>query len=383
MIPQVNILITKFPYHSRLSGVEKHTFQIVRHFQGRECKFFLMSSCSVMLSEFKKRGWNAKRWWLGLPPVNRFTKILFVLTWPAVEIMGLIGLVYFKRKYNTQKLYCLTLADKLILTPLARVLGYEVIWLEHLSLDPIVTKNVFKTVYKIYSRFVKIIAISNFVRNQLAEMGIKNVEVIYHGVNIDQYYKQADIFEAMAEKRFAFERKNTFRIGCVSRLESLRGLEYLIKAVAILRKEFDDIDLVIVGEGSQREHLQWVAEQLGVDNDVKFVGYKDNFVDWICDFDVFVLPSLRESLGLILVEALAYGRPVIATNIGGIPEIIENNIGGVLVEPQNPRALANAIYTLKRDPIRARELARAGREKIIEQFSLNKMLEEYKKILVG
>lgn len=381
MVPEGNVLITKFPFHSSLSGVEKHTFQIVENLNSAGMRFFLLSSCPVMLAEFKKRGWQCQRWWLGLAPVNFGAQMLFAVAFPFLIISALVGLIYFKIKFRTNKLYCLTLAEKLVMTPLARILGYRVFWLEHLSASPVITDNPLLFLYKWWSRLAQIIAVSDFVKRELDEVGVKNVMVIRHGIDIEKYKKQQDIYGAMAKQRRGNNQK-IFRVGAVCRLEKIKGLEYLIKAIDLLKDEIPEIDLVLVGEGTQRRHLEWLIEALNLENKVKLVGYKDNFLDWIYDFDVFVLASLKESLGIILMEALACGKPVISTAVGGVPEIIENEKQGLLVDPADPAALAAAILRLYKDKALAECLAAAGREVVARDFTLAKMLEEYGGILL-
>lgn len=371
-------MITKFPFHSSLGGVEHHTFNVVENLSRVGCQFFLLTSCPVMISEFKKRGWQYKSWWFGKPPVNKPGKIMFLFTWPFLMISAIIALFHFKYKYQINRLYCLTLGEKLIMTPFAKLLGYKTYWAEYLSVDPFIIKNPYRFLYRLWSRYAKVLCVSQYIADDLKKIGIKNTVVIYHGINVNYYQKQQDMFQVMAKRRFSFERKNTFRLGCVSRLEKQRGLDYLIKAVAFLKKEIENIDLIIVGEGSERQNLQWLINQLDLRKEVKLIGYKENLVDWISDFDVFVLPSVRESLGVIILEALACQKPVIATRVGGIPEIIQHKENGVLINPRSPREIVQTVYFLKNHPEYARKLIFNGCKTVQEKFTLEKMIEQFK-----
>lgn len=382
MLPETRILITKFPFHSRPAGVEKHTFQIVENFEGRGARFFLLSSCPVMLSEFKKRGWQVQRWWLGLAPVSALTKWLFFASSPLLIISAAFALAYFKLKYKIDKLYCLTLTEKLVMTPIAWLIGYRVLWLEHLSIEPVITENIFRPLYVLLSTLATVVAISEYVKKELNDISVEDVKVVYHGVDFEKYKKQEDIFGSMADSKLNEQKRKSFRIGCVSRLEKLRGLEYLIKAIDLLKEKIPELDCVIVGEGTERGTLTWLVNQLELQNKVKLVGYKDNFLEWIYDFDIFVLPSLKESLGIILVEAMACAKPVVATAVGGIQEIVENEKNGLLVEPRNPSALAAAIWRLYQDEALKKRLAASGRESGQGKFSLTRMLDEYRQILL-
>lgn len=382
MVPEARVLITKFPFRAGLGGVEKHTIQIVENLQRQGVKFFLLSSCAVLLGEFQKRGWPARRWWLGLAPVNRKTKFLFLLFSPLLIISAVAVLVYFKIRYGVSRLYCLTLTEKLIFTPIAKILGYRIIWLEHLSVSPVISKNIFRIFYRWWSAFVEVVTVSEFVKRELEKIAASNVRVIPHGIDREKYKKQEDLYQVMAGRRKSEYNRKKFTIGSVSRLERVRGMEYLIRAIDLLRQDIPEIDCVIVGEGSERPTLQWLIGALELDNMVKLVGYKDNFLDWIYDFDVFVLPSLKESFGIILLEAMACSRPVVATRVGGIPEIVEDESTGLLVEPENPKALAAEILRLYREPALCRRLVEGGDRQTRDKFSLATMIEAYRDLLL-
>ena len=173
MIPEGRILITKFPFHSSLGGIEHHTFNVVKKLSGEGCQFFLLTSCPVMISEFKKRGWSQKSWWFSKPPVNRAGKIVFFFAWPFLVVSAFIALFHYKYKYQVDKLYCLTLGEKLIMTPIAKLLGYKIFWAEYLCVDPLITRNIYRFLYKWWAKYAKVICVSNYVANDLKKIGIK------------------------------------------------------------------------------------------------------------------------------------------------------------------------------------------------------------------
>jgi glycosyltransferase involved in cell wall biosynthesis len=382
MIPEKRILITKFPFRSSLGGVEKHTFEIVENLGGKGIKFYLLSSCPVMLSEFRKRGLPAERWWLGLAPVNALSKTLFLLSSPLLIISGLVGLIMARVKYKVDTLYCLTLTEKLVLTPLAAVLGLKILWFEHLSIDPVISKNIYLFFYKAFSELATVVAVSDFVKEELTAIGVENAPVIHHGIDADKYLRQENLFGAMAQERSTEYGKKHFTVGYVGRLEKVKGIEYLIKAVDLLKEKIPEIDLVVVGEGSQKAELAWLAEQMGLRGKVKFVGYKDDYIGWLKDFGVFVLPSVKESLGIILLEAMACGCPVVAAKVGGVVEVVEHEKNGLLVEPKNPTAIADAVLRIYHDRALADRLKEAAAVKVKQNFSLVEMLSEYQKLLL-
>ena len=177
--------------------------------------------------------------------------------------------------------------------------------------------------------------------------------------------------------------KKHFTIGYVGRLEKVKGVEYLVMAIAALKEKIPEIDLVVVGEGSEKAQLIWLAEQLGLRGKAKFVGYKDDYIGWLKDFDVFVLPSVKESLGIILLEAMACGCPVVAAKVGGVVEVVEHEKTGLLVEPKSSAALADGIERVYKE----KELVGAMKEKALnnvkEKFAQWEMVEAYKKIILS
>jgi glycosyltransferase involved in cell wall biosynthesis len=143
---------------------------------------------------------------------------------------------------------------------------------------------------------------------------------------------------------------------------------------------------VIVGDGNLRESLKKMCIDLDIQGKVEFLGYRRQVESLISDFDVFVLPSISEGLGLALLEAMALGKPVIASEVGGIPEVVKNNSNGILVSPGNDKALAESIIKVLSNKTDSRIMGEKGQKTVLEKFSSNAMIEKtiqiYKKILV-
>jgi len=132
--------------------------------------------------------------------------------------------------------------------------------------------------------------------------------------------------------------------------------------------------LLIVGEGSRLDALHQIARDLGVEHHVIFTGRRDDIPAITAALDVAVLPSYREAQGLTILEAMAMSRPVVASNVGGIPEMVENGVTGLLVPPHDPPALAAAIVRLLTDHPLADLLARAGHDLVHDRFCVQLMV---------
>ncbi len=162
-------------------------------------------------------------------------------------------------------------------------------------------------------------------------------------------------------------------IGTIGRLDPIKGYSYLLEAL----KQIDpDACLVIVGDGPEREHLQAHACRLGIKERVFWMGSVQDIWSILPAFDLFVLPSLREGLPVTLLEAMAAGLPVVATQVGGVPEVILDGITGILLPAGNPQALAEAIQRLLTKPGLCMEMGRSGRERVRDDFSVEQMVQK-------
>lgn len=365
------VLILKFPYASLYGGGEKHTTLLVNELEKKGFIFYLVSSCPVLLQEFAKHKWSWKKAWAGKEPVSKGA----LLIWPFVAPFVFVNLFRILISYRIRKkvtvLYCLSLTEKILATLPARMLGMRVIWVEHVTVERWLTQNPLRFLYRWFSGSVTIVAISNIVKEQLVQdIGIAShtITVIYNGVDLSVF--------TMRDHRW--ENAARFNIGCVARLEKEKGIEFLIQTIKIVREFIPFARLIIVGEGSERKKLRWLAERLDLKEAVQWVGHQEEVQKWYGYFDVYVLPSVtRESFGITLVEAMASGLPVVASRIGGIPEVIDHNKNGLLTKPGNSQDLADKLLYLYNNRSTAREMVVAARQKVEDSFSLDRMIRDF------
>jgi glycosyltransferase involved in cell wall biosynthesis len=143
----------------------------------------------------------------------------------------------------------------------------------------------------------------------------------------------------------------------------------------VLRAEFPDLVLEIAGSGPERPTLEREAQTLGLSDGVRFLGWVEELAPVLARWDVFVLPSLEEGFPMAVAEAMAAGLPVVATAVGGIPEIVEDGRTGYLVRSVDPAALAERLRVLILDPAQCRMMGDAGRARVREHFSEKKMID--------
>lgn len=165
-------------------------------------------------------------------------------------------------------------------------------------------------------------------------------------------------------------------IGVIARLETTKGVNYLLQALATLIPEFPDLQLVIVGTGSKEKELRELTTKLGLDSLVIFAGYQQRVHDYLHRFEALVIPSLHEAHPLVLLEALGHGKPVIATTVGGIPEVIMDGENGLLVPPADSPALATALRRLLKEPRLRERLGANARATYEERFAASRMVAE-------
>jgi glycosyltransferase involved in cell wall biosynthesis len=163
-------------------------------------------------------------------------------------------------------------------------------------------------------------------------------------------------------------------VGTITRLVWKRGHEELLQAASIIRQSEPSAKLVVVGDGPLRASLEAQARELGLNGGVRFLGAVPNAASLLPHFDVFVLSSVLEGMSNALLEAMAAGRPVVATRVGGNTELVVDGETGFLVPPKDPAAMASAVVRLARDSNLARRFGDAGRRRVASEFTLDRMV---------
>jgi glycosyltransferase involved in cell wall biosynthesis len=162
------------------------------------------------------------------------------------------------------------------------------------------------------------------------------------------------------------------------RLHPEKGHTYFFQALPLIRQRLAcSVVVLVVGAGPFESAYREEVRSLGCEDIVRFLGFRRDIPDIIAAADLVVLPSVAEAFGLVVAEALYLGTPIVATHVGGIPEIVEEGVDGVLVPPADSKALAGAIVSLLGDSDRRRRLANAGRERVRERFGFEKMMRAY------
>jgi glycosyltransferase involved in cell wall biosynthesis len=225
----------------------------------------------------------------------------------------------------------------------------------------------------------RLIAVSQAIVQKLHDEDRTTVPVslIYNGVDLQRYDHQEPCCTLPEE--YGMEAGSKL-VGVVARLEPEKGHPTILEAWPTVLRSVPDAYLLIVGEGSRREALEAQARELRIAHRVVFTGRRDDVPAVTAALDVAVLPSYREAQGLTILEAMALSRPVVASDVGGIPEMIEDGVTGLLVAPRDALGLARAIVRLLTDHPYADTIGRAGHDLVHERFCIELMVSEVEEI---
>ncbi len=202
----------------------------------------------------------------------------------------------------------------------------------------------------------------------------KQYTYIYNGIDIAAFEARTGRPDAL-RKTLGLAAHHTVCI-TVGRLAPVKGHTDLLHAFQKAAAAHPDLRLLVAGEGALRNDLEDLADRLGISGRVQFLGWRDDTAELLEVADLFLLASHNEGLGLVLVEAMAKRLPVVATAVGGVPEVVDDGQTGLLVPPRSPDALARALGELAADPDRRRRMGEAGYRRAVGRFSINATVQQ-------
>jgi len=229
---------------------------------------------------------------------------------------------------------------------------------------------------KYLGRNIHYLAVSKAVKRTLLDLGVPEdaISVVHSGIDVDRF---SDVDRRKA-RQIAQElgiRDDAFVVGSVGSLVPCKAHAILIEALTRVAEVIPNLVCPIVGEGRERPNLESLIRRKGLEGKVILTGQREEIPELLSLMDLFVMPSFQEGLGLALLEAMAAGKPVVASDVGGMTEVIVPGQTGILVPPAKPEALAEAMISLIRDPVRMSTLGSNAKEDVRERFSCNSMVE--------
>jgi len=220
-----------------------------------------------------------------------------------------------------------------------------------------------------------IITVSEALAYEVADRGGENIRTIYNGI---QPLPHLEDPRNRADLRQSFRRSwgipfDALILGTIARLHPTKGLNYLIKAAKLLQMRFPKVHLLIVGDGPL--HLELEAQLNSIGLPYTLTGFLPDAYQSLPAMDLFILPSISEGMGLVLLEAMQAHIPIVASQVGGIPEVIRDGKEGLLVPPMNPEALAEACLRILENPELSKSMTEAGAKRW-QEFSIYEMLRQ-------
>jgi len=222
----------------------------------------------------------------------------------------------------------------------------------------------------------KIICCSKAVRDFVLKhekIKIQKTVVIHNGINLRKFHEG---FNGVSLRKSFKISDDAPVIITVASLTEKKGHKFLLKAITSIKKRYRNIKVLIVGDGPLEHELKKIARDYNLRNSVIFAGQRNDIPELLKISDIFVLPSLQEGFPLAVIEAMSTGLPVVATSVGGVPEVIEHGETGLLIPLGNPEALSDAIMILLKDEKIGKEIGRQGQKVISENFVSDKMVAE-------
>jgi len=271
-------------------------------------------------------------------------------------------------------------------TRIAQVIGF---FASKLSKVPYVTtchgffnKNMGRIIFPCWGD--RVIAISDAVKENLTDyFGVDEdrVRLIYNGIEIKKFLKDFSEEEIIGLKDRFGVRRDYSVIGTIARFTPDKGHDTLLYALFEILRQKPNVQLVFVGDGAERLRIMDLVQRLSLSDNTVFIKPQINTVNVLAIMDVFMFtPARREGLGLVILEALASGKPVVATDVGGVSSVIQNNVNGFLVEPSRPELLVEPVLKLLKDKELYKKMSQAGREIAIKKFSINGMADRTEEV---
>ena len=238
---------------------------------------------------------------------------------------------------------------------------------------------VFRMLERILARTTDaLVAVSPEVRDELVALKVapaSKFHVIRLGIELES--RLAEPEEARAEtRRVMGVRDNRFLVGWTGRMTGVKRTDVVLEGFALLRRSGVRATLCMVGDGPDRPKIEELASELGIVRDVLFTGYQEDVGPFFAAFDAFVLPSANEGTPVTAIEALAAGRPVVATRVGGVPDVVRDGEDGILIDPGSPEQLADALARLAGDPELRARMGDSGRSRMIGRYAVSRLVDD-------
>jgi glycosyltransferase involved in cell wall biosynthesis len=310
---------------------------------------------------------------------------------PVKDILAVVDLIFFLRKkryhivhtHNSKAGFVGRLAAKITCIP---VVIHTVHGFAFHDQEPVWRQSLFRNLEKFASHMCdKMIFISqplvDWALREKIVLRRDKIAKVYSGIDLDRFRPVTEDEKNRIREKWDLGHDDVV-IGIVSKLWEGKGHETLIRAFKEVKKDIKKARLIIVGEGPLDRMLHDLVDRLGLSDSVLFTGFQMDVAAIISSFDVAVLPSYFEGMGRVLLEAMAMEKPVVASRVGGIPDLVKDNVNGLLITPGDAKGLADALKKLLNDKGLANIMGREGRKRINDKFSADAMVRSISDIYI-
>lgn len=290
------------------------------------------------------------------------------------------------KKYNIKHIYVHHLKDLWFVIPAIKGMDdIEVIGVAQMFLNNINKKDFLHK--KLYGRLKKTMALTDIQKQSLLNclpLEDSNIQVIPNSVNMDRYKSLTP--EVRAQLRLSLGVTDSEKlIGVVGRLDPWKGQYELLIAFNELKDQFPESKLIIIGDEVLTNDYNLKIKKFVSDNNIKnrviFKGFQSNVHEWMHALDIFVMPSYAEAFGIVLVEAMAAGKPCISTRAGGVPDILTTESLGLLVEPKSSKALKEGLVKYLSDWEQAQIVGQNAKSEAFKKYDMNKVFQQVKSLI--
>ncbi len=361
----MKILFTRFPLESALGGAEIQTLSLMKGLQEHGHDVSFLGSCPTLLKETESCRLSAVGLLISPPPVTKWNAISFV--WRKKKMKELLDAQISNIK--PQGCFMLSMTEKILMTEELASRGIKVFWIEHDRIGRWLTKNPWLPALRRASQFATTITVSELSRKILIDLGWDAAKTIAipNGIDLKR-------FEGVQCTEYA----GSTILGCVTRLTEDKGVDVLIDAVT----DLPEVTVKILGRGREEGYLRKIITERHLNDRITLMNKAEDLGVFYASLGLLILPSREhDPFGLVAVEAMSLGVPVIVTDACGIADYLTNNENALIVKAGSTEELRTAIRSLIDDPVKREKLAKAGQETVQRDFTVEKMIAQYEAIM--
>jgi glycosyltransferase involved in cell wall biosynthesis len=330
-----------------------------------------------------RAGGMVKNKFFGPETDNFFGTLGFFIILPVLWLRYFFPLSALQRRAGLVWIICAADREKFIFSPLARLLGIGVIWLEL----PGENQKQFRKIRRLFSRPAELVVFTPQDAEDLAAQGFKREQIhnISLGVNLQAVERQDNLFSSLAKADKPYSFYKNFTVGALCDSDDRRRLEILLQAAKACVNQIPNFRLVIIGQGPESAHWNWLVKKLGLERRVWLVGEQKNLSQWFDDLDLYVVLTEKPDLADLerVLMAASRGLPLLSFPTRNLTDIIIVGQNGLVAEAEGAEALAQKIIAIEADERGRKILGENGRALVYRDFDRQRQLERLKNIING